>query len=126
MRTIALIAALAIAGAPAIVQADQSQDKTLCTAAMQIQNWSGIAASCRAVAEDYATNAQSDSGHQRALDLTLEGTWMAEVGLAYDNVGRYNDAASAKAAARFFLTDAQTQTDDPRLLDLIETSLSRL
>lgn len=120
------MAALAIAGAPAIVQADQSQDKTLCTAAMQIQNWSGIAASCRAVAEDYATNAQSDSGHQRALDLTLEGTWMAEVGLAYDNVGRYNDAASAKAAARFFLTDAQTQTDDPRLLDLIETSLSRL
>ena len=51
---------------------------------------------------------------------------MAEVGLAYDNVGRYNDAASAKAAARFFLTDAQTQTDDPKLLDLIETSLSRL
>ena|ERR1700733_3318265 len=126
MRTIALLAALAFVSAPASVQADQSQDKTLCKAAMQTQNWSSIAVSCRAVADDYAANAQGDTGHQRALDLTLEGTWMAEVGLAYDNVGRYNDAASAKAAARFFLTDAQTQTDDPKLLDLIETSLSRL
>jgi hypothetical protein len=126
MRTTALLAALVLCIAPAIARADETLDKTRCDAATQAQDWTRAATYCRALADDYASDAQTQTGRQRGLDLALEGVAMAAVAVAYDNIENYGHAASAKTAARFFLTDAQTQTDDPKVLNFILTALSRL
>jgi hypothetical protein len=118
---------------PIAASADESWDVAHCKAAVETNDWPSATVYCTSAAEDYSVDASRDKGYARAVDLTLEGTVMGEIGFAYHEMGKADDSADsyigagrAYGAARRILAEAQRAAKDPHLLETIRNALNSI
>jgi hypothetical protein len=111
---------------PVAALADRESDDAHCRDAISTQDWSDARISCKAEANDYATQAAADQGEPRAVDLLGEGVAMSDVGLAASQMHDQSAASEAYGSAKDTLHEARELSHDPLTLDLIDRALLEL